>query len=73
MTDGSTVEVYSPTTGGTIISTGTVGGYQKEVVSIGKSNIVGSITFSHQNNDFLLFTLSIFVKRHKPFQRQHKF
>jgi hypothetical protein len=46
MTDG-TVEVYSSTTGGTILSTRIVGDYLMAVVSIGKSNIVGSITFSH--------------------------
>ena len=47
MTDGATVEVYSPTTGGTILSTRIVGDSEMAAVSIGKSNIVGSIAFSH--------------------------
>ena len=41
------VEVYSPTTGGTILSTRIVSDRMMAAASIGKSNIVGSITFSH--------------------------
>ena len=40
MNDGTTVEVYSPTTGGTILSTRIVGDSGMAAVSIGRWNIV---------------------------------